>query len=194
MDHLFDAETEDYAITTIKHKARQLVGRTGFSESDRADLEQELMLDLLGRLPNYDAARSQITTFISRVVENKLRSICEARFRQKRDPRRLAGSLNQRIESGEGGSVERVDTIDQEEYWRRRGTAGPCADVRDLAVELRPVLASLPDDMRELAEWLASTSNISEISRETGTPRWKLYEALAALRARLEDAGLGDYL
>ena len=47
MDHLFDAETEDYAITTIKHKARQLVVRTGFTESDRLDLEQELMLDLL---------------------------------------------------------------------------------------------------------------------------------------------------
>ena len=38
-----------YAVRLIKHKARQLVGRAGFVEADRHDLEQDLVIDLIGR-------------------------------------------------------------------------------------------------------------------------------------------------
>ena len=50
---------DEYAVRIIKYKARQLVGRVGFTESDREDLEQEMILDLLQRLPKYDPARAQ---------------------------------------------------------------------------------------------------------------------------------------
>ena len=49
---------DEYAVRIIKHKARQLVGRAGFTESDREDLEQEMMLDLLRRLPKFDPKRA----------------------------------------------------------------------------------------------------------------------------------------
>ena len=38
---------DEYAVRIIKYKARQLVGRVGFTESDREDLEQEMILDLI---------------------------------------------------------------------------------------------------------------------------------------------------
>ena len=43
---------DDYAVRLIKHKARQLIGSAGFTESDRDDLEQDLMLDLLRLIDN----------------------------------------------------------------------------------------------------------------------------------------------
>ena len=42
---------DEYAVQIIKYKARQLVGRVGFTESDREDLEQEMLMGLLQRLP-----------------------------------------------------------------------------------------------------------------------------------------------
>jgi len=54
---------DEYAVQLIKYKARQLVGRVGFTESDRDDLEQELMLDLLRRLPKYNVSGQETTSF-----------------------------------------------------------------------------------------------------------------------------------
>jgi len=59
---------DDYAVQLIKYKARQLVGRVGFTESDREDLEQEMVLDLLRRLPKFDPKRAGRNTFIARIV------------------------------------------------------------------------------------------------------------------------------
>ncbi len=54
-----DHGIDPYAIRLIKYKARTLVGKAGFTASDREDLEQELILDLLHRLPRYDRNRAQ---------------------------------------------------------------------------------------------------------------------------------------
>jgi len=45
---------DEYAVKLIKHKARQLVGRAGFVDADRHDLEQDMVIDLLRRLPRFD--------------------------------------------------------------------------------------------------------------------------------------------
>jgi hypothetical protein len=42
-----------------KFKARQLVGRVGLTESDREDLEQEMILTCSQRLPKYNPDRAQ---------------------------------------------------------------------------------------------------------------------------------------
>ncbi|MEZ4600614.1 MAG: sigma-70 family RNA polymerase sigma factor, partial [Syntrophotaleaceae bacterium] len=107
---------DEYAVQIIKYKARQLVGRVGFTESDREDLEQEMLMDLLQRLPKYNADRAQRNTFIARVVEHKIATIIEARKAGLRDYRLCNCSLNDRLEDEEGGSVERMETIDQEDY------------------------------------------------------------------------------
>ena len=59
---------DEYAVQIIKFKAKQLVGRVGLTDSDREDLEQEMILDLLQRLPKYNPDRAQRNTFIARVV------------------------------------------------------------------------------------------------------------------------------
>ena len=62
---------DPYALKHIRFKARQLAGQAGFGAGERKDLEQELFLDLLQRLPQYDPDRARRTTFISRVVANR---------------------------------------------------------------------------------------------------------------------------
>jgi RNA polymerase sigma-70 factor (ECF subfamily) len=193
VENRFDG-VDDYAIRLIKFKARQLVGKAGYTESDRPDLEQEMMLDLLRRLPKYDPARAMRTTFIATVVEHCVARLIESRRAEMRDHRREAGSLDERIEGKHGTSVAVGQTIDQESYWRRRhGLVRSQADRTDLGVDLEAALAELPPELREVCEELA-VWRIFEVAKRTGISRPAVYDAIKKLRARLEDAGLKDYL
>jgi len=185
---------DEYAVQIIKYKARQLVGRVGFTESDRKDLEQELMLDLLRRLPKFNPDRAQRNTFIARVVEHKIATIIESQKAGMRDYRLCRCSLNDRLEDEEGGSIERMETIDQEDYLRRTGRLSrPAAELRDLSFDVRKAIEKLPPELRELCVRF-ETNTVTEISRDTGIPRGTIYESIKKLRTTFEDAGLKDYL
>ena len=185
---------DEYAVQIIKFKAKQLVGRVGLTDSDREDLEQEMILDLLQRLPKYNPDRAQRNTFIARVVEHKIATIIEARKAGLRDYRLCNCSLNEHLEDEEGGSVERMETIDQEDYLRLTGKLSrSTAELRDLSIDVRQAIEKLPPELRELCRRL-DTDTVTEISRDTGIPRGTIYESIKKLRAIFEDAGLRDYL
>ena len=185
---------DDYAVRIIKYKARQLVGRVGFTESDRQDLEQEMVFDLLRRLPKFKPERAQRNTFIARVVEHKVATIIEAQKAGMRDYRLCPCSLNDRFENEEGGSVERIDTINQDDYLQRTGKLSrPISDLRGLSIDVRSAVEKLPPELRELCKRL-QTESVTEISRDTGIPRGTIYESIKKLRTLFEDAGLKDYL
>ena len=92
-DNQYDG-IDPYAAGLIRFKARQLVGQAGFTASDREDIEQELILDLLRRLPKYNPKRAQLNTFIARVVEHRVATLIEAQKAGIRDYRRCRCSLN----------------------------------------------------------------------------------------------------
>ena len=185
---------DDYAVRIIKYKARQLVGRVGFTESDRQDLEQEMVFDLLRRLPKFKPERAQRNTFIARVVEHKVATIIEAQKAGMRDYRLCPCSLNDRFENEEGGSVERIDTINQDDYLQRTGNLSrPISDLRGLSIDVRNAVEKLPPELRELCKRL-QVESVTEISRDTGIPRGTIYESIKKLRTLFEDAGLKDYL
>ena len=185
---------EDYAVQTIKCKARQLIGSAGFTESDLEDLEQELIIDLLLRLSKYNPDRAQRNTFITRVVDHRIATILEKRTAGKRDWRLCTASWSDWIKLEEGGSVERLEAYDLEEYLRQTGRLSrKSVDRLDLSIDLRRVIASLPPELRALCERLQSES-VTGISRDTGIPRGTLYERIKKLHDLFEDAGLSDYL
>jgi len=185
---------DDYAVRIIRYKARQLVGRVGFTESDRQDLEQEMVLDLLRRLPKFNPDRARLNTFIARVVEHKIATIIESQKAGMRDYRLCSCSLNDRFENEEGGSVERVDTINQDDYLQRTGRLSrPAAELCDLSFDVSKAIEKLPPELRELCVRF-KTNTVTEISRDTGIPRGTIYESIKKLRAIFEDAGLKDYL
>lgn len=185
---------EDYAAWLIRHKAWQLVGCTGLSKADIEDIEQELILDLLERLPKYDSDKAGRKTFIARIVEHKIANIIEERSADKRDWRLCRDSLNDRFETGEGESTELFEVYDEEEYLRETGQLVRTADDRlSLSIDLSRAIASLPPELRELCNQLQEKS-MAEISRDIGIPRGTLYDRLKELRHLFEDRGLRDYL
>ena len=179
---------EEYAVYLIKYKAKQLVGRAGFTKSDRHDLEQELMLDLLRRLPKFNPDRAKRNSFIAKVVEHKVATIIESQKAGIRDYRLCCCSLNDRFEDGEGGSIE------LEEYLHRTGKlSSPENEPPSLTIDVQKAIKQLPPELRKLSKRL-ETKSVSEISRDTGIPRGTIYDSIKKMRTIFEAAGLKDYL
>lgn len=190
-DNLFEA-VDDYAVRIIKHKARQLVGRYGLTFSDREDLEQELMVDLLQRMRHFNPAKAKKTTFIARIVERHIATLLEARHARCRDWRLCRVSLNTPYENDRGDTPrELIDRVDGE------GNLGNCEKetrqeaISNLHMDIERVLDTLPEDLRDLCERLRE-SNMAEIARETGVARTTLYDKLARIREVFRKAGLDD--
>lgn len=184
----------DQIINLIKHKAWSLVGTIGFTISDRDDLEQELVLDLIKRLPKFDPNRAQLMTFVARIIDNKIASMIEARKSCFFDFRMHSFSLNEPYLDIDGYTIERGDEIDEDDYLMRTGTRSHAAiDLIDLRTDLSKVISDLSPELQELCGRLQS-QNVTDISTSTGVARYKVYAEISRLRLIFKEAGLDDYL
>ena len=185
---------DHYTANLIRHKARQLVGKYGFSESDRDDLEQELSIDLVERLPKYDPSKASKSTFINRLIERKISRMIRYRTQAMRDYRREQMSLNDRISDGKDGEAERVYTISSDVQARRTGqhrrTEG---EQRELCIDVRSVLDRLSPSLIQTAKVLMF-HRPAAAARVIGIPRSTLYEQhIAQLREVFEERSLQKY-
>lgn len=185
----------DYAEELIHHKARQLVGTAGFTRDDVEDLEQEMRLDLLERLPKFNPNKATYNTFVSRLVERKICNLIRHRTQEIRDFRCEEGSIHDVVESGDSGDekVERIETVTQDEQDFRLGKHIRSAEARrDLQLDISLVLPKLPPKLRKPAE-LLQTVSITTAARKLGIPRSTLYDRIARLRRIFEDVGLTNH-
>jgi RNA polymerase sigma-70 factor (ECF subfamily) len=184
----------DYAAELIRCKARQLLGKAGFTWSDVEDLEQEMILELIQRFPKFDPAKAAHSTFAARIVEHKISKLFRHRRREMRDYRRESCSLDDTIEDAEGETIWRACTINQDEAAIRLGRRTRTREEEtQLRIDISLVLAKLPDDLREIAGQLL-TKSVAEVARDLGIPRTTLYESVKRLRPFFEDTALRNYL
>jgi RNA polymerase sigma-70 factor (ECF subfamily) len=183
---------DEYGADLIRYKARQLIGKAGFTEDDRPDLEQELMIDLLQRMRHFNPAKAKKTTFMARIVEHHILTILEARYAQCRDWRLCKISLNIPVYNDEN-AAELIDLLDSE--GSLKGATHEPRDIlaHDIRMDIDRVIATLPKELRDLCERL-QVNTMAEIARDLGIPRTTLYDRLSKLREVFREAGLGDYL
>jgi RNA polymerase sigma-70 factor (ECF subfamily) len=182
-----------YAVRLIKFKAIQLVGHAGFTDSDREDIEQEMVIDLLSRLPKFDPDKAKRNTFITRVVEHKVANLIEAQAKAHGDYRQYGCSLNEQVELDDGESAERTEIVSEDDYLQRtKRKSSPAQKMTELAIDLDVFLAKLPEELRSLCALLAEET-LTEISDRTRVPRSTLYESINQLRRLLKKAGFDKY-
>ncbi|MBN2132231.1 MAG: sigma-70 family RNA polymerase sigma factor [Sedimentisphaerales bacterium] len=188
-------ELTDYALELVHHKARQIIGKAGYTQDDLDDIKQDLIMDLLERLPKFDPAKATYNTFVARVVERKICNLLRDRQAEMRDHRRNVCSLNEDIDTGEGEPVQRVTMISQDDHDLRTGKyRRPAEERAHLHLDLETVLADLSPELRQAAV-LLQTMSVSQAAREMDVPRRTFREKhLVQLHEALTAKGLNLYL
>ncbi len=80
-------------LLAMRFAARGLVGRHGYTRSDVEDIVQDLALHVLERMGKYDPGRGAWSTFLTRLIRNKIVHLIEYRMYQKRDYRKCVPLL-----------------------------------------------------------------------------------------------------
>jgi RNA polymerase sigma-70 factor (ECF subfamily) len=185
----------DYAAKLIKWKAKQLVGKYGFTDADRDDIEQELLLHLWRRLSQYTPGRGHPDAFAKAIVTNAALSLGERQRAIKRGGGRRELSLNDNDEVGrdEKRTIERGDLLDQDAALRRLGRAQRSfVDEADLRMTVEEFLSKLPPKLRALAEKLLEDLP-THVAEEAGIPWGTLFDRISKMRKLATDADLQEF-
>jgi len=155
---------------------------------EREDLGQDLLVDLLRRLPAYDPARGSVGAFANIVLRNKSSRIA---MRDHSQRRAQGGSLLS-LEVPLAGTREPVgDTLTEDDglaAWH--GQTCCAAAVAELHHALQAALARLPAEDRRFCAALAHRP-VTALAAEGFGSRSALYRRLADLRHVLTAHGLG---
>jgi len=183
-----------FAGRYIRRKAHQLVGKAGYTRSDRPDIEQELSLALYERLLRFDPTIAPWPAFVVTVVTRFAASLLAARRTKKRLPGYLAASLNSHAIGQDGRRADLARHVEPRNVSAVTGHYSQDAFVLALLrCDLAVVTKRLPLKLKHLCFRLQHES-VTEVSRRMGCSRTALYRRIAQLRRVFLDAGLRDFL
>ena len=168
--------------------ARRLRRKLVLPATDHDDLRQDLLVDLICRLPGFDARRGSIGAFANIVLRNQSARIAMRHHRQ----RRAQGGSLLSLEVPLAGTREPVgDTLTEDDglaAWH--GQTCCAAAVTELHHALQAALARLPAEDRRFCAALAHRP-VTALAAEGFGSRSALYRRLADLRHVLTVHGLG---
>lgn len=189
----FNLGKDRFTRGLIRRKVKQLIGRAGFTEQDREDLEQDLFVRVLESLPRFNPDQGHRYSFVTTVVKGCAANILRSRQAKKRDDRQIR-SLNVTVEIAGQGQIELAQIIDERPLDARLGRhRRPHIELAQLRMDLADLSATLPESWHTLLE-LRKTRTMTEAAREMGVPRTTLNNLMRRVRQRFEQAGLRDYL
>ena len=178
-------------IGTIRFHARQLHRARAIPGMETVDYEQDLMLDVLRRLPRHDPSRAGISTFIDRVVRNRSASLFAAGRARAPSVDRTMVSLDEPLDDT-GGGTRLADLIgEQSALWSEARPSGH--ELAEIRHDLRRFLSGLSPALRRCCGWLLADS-IQAAAHDAGVHRSSIYDALSRLRRKAQVAGLEIYL
>jgi len=187
--------------TLIIKKAKRLVGRYRFSESDRQEIEQQIIFEVLRRRSTVDEARARQMGFLIMLVQHAVADIVAARRAASRDYRREEGVLSQWILASTSEHplyrewMTRGEQITEQESRVHRGLPyiDP-EDIRDLAIDMSDAAASLPDHLREIYTRLKELGSARAVANAVGMHPSSVYDAIKMIKDHFQKAGLEIYL
>lgn len=179
----------DTIIREADAAAQRLRRKLSMPVCEREDLGQDLLVDLLRRLPAYDPSRGSIGAFANIVLRNQSSRIAMRHHRQ----RRAQGGSLLSLEVPLAGTREPVgDTLTEDDglaAWH--GQTCCAAAVTELHHALQAALARLPVEDRRFCAALAHRP-VTALAAEGFGSRSALYRRLADLRHVLTAHGLGS--
>jgi DNA-directed RNA polymerase specialized sigma24 family protein len=159
---------DPFALQQAGIRASQLVASFGFHRADWDDLRQDLLLDYLKRSRHYQSGRGEHRGFIFGVVRNRAARLA---IQNGRRPTFISGVDDRVLMQNSCACL-----------------AEPSAPI-EMQMDVRKVVASLPEHLREIAV-LLSRMSVAEVRRETGKSRPRIYQMIGEIRQAFQEAGL----
>ena len=189
-------EVVAYAQTTIEFSAKNLIGKCGICKADLANIESEMMLDVLQRLPQHDSAQWSYKTFIPHIVKNKschiLRSRCAEKEFLFRNAQSLDAPCTMDVESG-NESLTLHDIVSAESLY----SASPLHPIlhSNLCSDLAGVMSNLSEIQQECCQAIMNEKPIFDIAKRHGMARGTFYKhVVLPIRKKFFEAGFKEYL
>ena len=184
-------EVVAYAKRTVEIAAKKLIGKCGIKKADLEDIESEMMLDVLQRLPRHNNRRWSFKTFIPHVVKNKSHHILRNRCCDKENNWRNAISMDATCQSKCDCDQHTLHDIVPD-----KSTAG--SDIyghANICHDLEIIVGKLSAIQQQCCRAIMNGQPISKIAKEHSIPRSTFYEqVLVPIRQAFSDAGLEEYL
>jgi len=175
-------------IVEAEAAARRLRRKLVLPAADLDDLRQDLLVDLICRLPGFDARRGSIGAFANIVLRNQSSRIAMRHHRQRRAQGGRLLSLDAPLPGSRVPVGETLGEADGLAAWHGQ----PCcaATATELQHDLQTALARLPaDDLRFCAA--LAHRQVTALAAEGFGSRSALYRRIANLRNVLTAHGLG---
>jgi RNA polymerase sigma-70 factor (ECF subfamily) len=184
---------DPFTARFVRAKVNQLIGRYGFTESDREDLTQDFVLNLLERAKSFDPTIASWEAFVVVTCQNHYSTIVEHRTAQMRSRDREAGSLNATPRGGKRADIGSTMAESQQDLRTGRRTRSH-EDAFGLIHDLAVIEAQLPHRIRELFRMIKEGVSKRAAARALGISQGELYEIHRRYRVRFEKEGMRDYL
>lgn len=168
--------------------ARRLHRKLKLPAADIDDLRQDLLVDLICRLPGFDARRGSVGAFANIVLRNQSSRIAIRHHRQRRAQGGAVISLDAPVSGGTEPLGCMLAEADGLAAWH--GQDRSAVDDAETHHDLARALGGLSDDMHGLCAALGTCAGPEIVSR-TGISRSALYRHIARLRLDLAMRGLG---
>ena len=186
--HRKDFILTEYAKNLIEFKARQLLLRQDFSQSERKEIEQELWLAVVSQADRFDPARASLDTFIDRVVNTAVAIVLRDRQRQKRGNGYHTVSLDAAPADGRSNQPLAAQ-VSEADLRRRTGATADDASSSEGKEAVSSALAAMPPKISDVCRRVMGGS-ISSAARELNTSRRQIRKSLAAARPYVKRAGI----
>lgn len=187
MSRRYEGLFEDREIGVAKNVIREFKGKWNcLRNEDDEDLLQECLAQWLFAKDKYDpAGGASLSTFMARIVRNKLQNLVKEYERDKRKVFHNSTSLDEPLSKDEGASSLLDILPDQTDY--RVQT--------QLKIILSQTISMLTPQQRELCDLLCEgRSSMAELSESLGIERTTVYREIKRIRAVFESHGLKDFL
>lgn len=175
-------------IDEVDAAARRLHRKLVLPAADLHDLRQDMLVDLICRLPGFDARRGSIGVFANIVLRNQSARIAIRHHRQRRAQGGTVLSLDAPVADGTEPLRCLLAETDGLAAWH--GQDRCAAEDAELRHDIARALGDLPKSARRLCAALG-TCAVADLVGHAGISRSAFYRHLARLRLDLAMRGLG---
>jgi DNA-directed RNA polymerase specialized sigma24 family protein len=189
------AAFEQWEIKMVEKKVGGLMGKFGFTRSDAGDLRQELFLQIhLYRSGKGAAPKEKEKSWVSKILDNRLRNIIDAVKSEKRKVHLHSDSLQKEVEIGEGNQVVTYEDILREDQAHPRWGRKPIADEEEMRQAVSFGARHLTGFQKKVSRLLQKGHSVTEVSDILRIKRTTLNDEIKRIRKTFFREGLDEYL